>query len=92
MSFYFCISIYADTHFANFFKHLCLNCDTPCTAYSVFSFFPEYFDQSIRYIYAMIKIAKKKKKEEENSFNAALILNLKDGTKLKTSMFSKEHI
>ena len=39
----------------------------------------------------MIKIAKKKK-EEENSFNAALVLNLKDGTKLKTSMFSKEHI
>ena len=42
----------------------------------------------------MIKIAKKKKnkKEGENSFDAALVLNLKDGTKWKTSMFSKEHV
>lgn len=39
----------------------------------------------------MIKIAKKKK-EEENSFYAALVLNLIGGTKLKTSMFSKEHV
>lgn len=62
VSFYVCINIYADTHFANFFKHLSLNCDTQCTAYSVFSFFIEYFDWSIRYIYAMIKIAKKKKR------------------------------
>lgn len=91
VSFYVCINIYADTHFANFFKHLSLNCDTQCTAYSVFSFFIEYFDWSIRYIYAMIKIAKKKK-EEENSFYAALVLNLKGGTKWKTSMFSKEHV